>query len=135
MGASSGEKESQGLPGLKQQGHARSSGFDEESTARSFCVGGCSVNEAKAPGTSDMVATRGGGFCCASTSRCVAALSCVLGVSRSCAVEGRRACGACAADWPLRFLLQRWLATSEERNKPRVAPLRHSYGSAANRAS
>ena len=62
MGASSGEKESQSLPGRKQQGHARSSGFDEESTARSLCVGCWSDNDAKAPGTSDILVARGGGF-------------------------------------------------------------------------
>jgi hypothetical protein len=55
MGASSGEKESQSFPGLKQQGHERSSGRDELSTARSFCFGCWSAIAAKAPGTSDMV--------------------------------------------------------------------------------
>jgi len=55
MGASSGEKESQSFPGLKQQGQDRSSGRDELSTARSFCFGCWSASAAKAPGTSDMV--------------------------------------------------------------------------------
>ena len=55
MGASSGEKESQSFPGLKQQGHERSSGLDDESTAWSLCVGCWSAIAAKAPGTSDMV--------------------------------------------------------------------------------
>ena len=62
MGASSGEKESQSFPGLKQHGHDKSSGLEEESTARSFCFGCWSDNDAKAPGTSDILVARGGGF-------------------------------------------------------------------------
>ena len=71
MGASSGEKESQSLPGRKQHGHDKSSGLEEESTALS-CCGCCRAIAAKAPGTSDMVVR----LLIASCSANAAAVSC-----------------------------------------------------------